>query len=74
MATFTINTTSAQDARLVVAFGTYLGLGRNATAAEIKHEIGNYLRLLVADQERNAAVKAATDAAVAALVDLGLPT
>ena len=39
MATFTVTTTAAEDARLVVAYGKELGLGRNATGAEIKAKI-----------------------------------
>ncbi len=36
MGTLTINTTGAQDAIIVAAVGGMLGLGRNATAAEVK--------------------------------------
>jgi hypothetical protein len=36
MATITFNTTAAEDTRMAVSFGTFLGRGRNATAAEIK--------------------------------------
>lgn len=56
MATLTINTTAPQDARLVVAFGAKIGLGRNATASEIKADIINYIRAVVFDQERLAVV------------------
>lgn len=38
-ATLTITTDAATDTRLAVAYGKILGLGRNATAAEIKAEI-----------------------------------
>ena len=58
MATMTITTTGAQDARLVVAFGKQLGLGRDATAAEIKAEIIRFTRTVVQDQERLAVVQA----------------
>ena len=56
MATMTITTTAQQDARLVVAFGTKLNLGRNATAAEIKADIINYVRSVVDQQEINATI------------------
>ena len=36
MATVTITTTAPQDARLAPAYGAKLGLGRNATTAEVK--------------------------------------
>jgi len=36
MGTLTINTTAPQDAIIVVAVGAILGLGRNATGAEVK--------------------------------------
>jgi len=39
MGTLTITTTAPQDARLVAAYGSILGLGRSATAAEIKADI-----------------------------------
>lgn len=52
MATTTINTTGAEDARLVVAFGTYLRLGRNATQGEIVAELRRFLTRIVLDQER----------------------
>lgn len=58
MATLTITTTAPQDARLVVAFGAKLGLGRNATAAEIKADIIGYIRYVVSDQERLAVIAA----------------
>lgn len=80
MATLTITTTGAQDARIVVAFGRLLGTKdaqgapRNATAAEVKAEIINFIRLTVAAQEQAAAVSAATATAVAGLTDLGQPT
>lgn len=74
IATLTITTTAPQDARIVVAFGKYLGLGRNATAAEVKAEVIAFIRLTVAAQEKEAAVKTATNTAVAGLTDLGQPT
>lgn len=36
MGTLTITTTGAQDAIIVAAVGGMLGLGRNATGAEVK--------------------------------------
>ena len=74
MGTLTITTTSQQDARIVAAFGKYLGLPGNATAAQVKAEVINFIRLTVAEQERQAAIKSATDTAVAALSDLGQPS
>jgi hypothetical protein len=58
MATTTINTTGAEDSRLVVAFGTFLNLGRNATQAEIKAALVAWLTSVVNDQEYQAAKKA----------------
>lgn len=55
MATLTITTTAAEDARLVVAFGAKLELPGNATAAQIKADVIAYVRTVVADQERIAA-------------------
>lgn len=59
MATLTITTTSAQDARIVKAFGSYLNLGRNATASEVKTHLIGRLKQIVHDQERLIAVAAA---------------
>lgn len=67
MATLTLTTTSQQDARIVQAFGTYLDLGRNATAGEVKQWLISQLRGVVLAQE----AKAAREAAEAALTDLG---
>lgn len=55
MAQLTINTTPAEDARIVVAFGAMLGLGRNATAQEVKDAIANWVKSVVTQQERIAA-------------------
>ncbi len=80
MATLTITTTGAQDTRIVKAFGTYLGLKdgngapRNATAAEMKTEVINFIRLTVEAEERKEAQAAAIAAANAALTGLGQPT
>lgn len=51
MATLTINTTAAQDARIIAAFGARLNLGRNATGAEVKAQIINYIINAVQEQE-----------------------
>lgn len=51
MATMTITTTAPEDARLAAAFGTYLNLGRNATAAEIKAAIVRWATSIVHQQE-----------------------
>lgn len=52
MGTLTITTTAPQDARLVAAFGRLLNLGRNATAAEVKQNVKDYIRQVVIAQER----------------------
>ena len=74
MATLTITTTGAQDARIAAAFGKYLGLPGNANAAQVKAEVINFIRLTVEAQERDAAIKAAHDAAIAGLTPIGQPT
>ena len=74
MATLTITTTAAQDARIVAAFGKYLGLPGNATAAQVKAEVAAFIRLKVLEYEKIAAVQTATDAAIAALTDFTPPT
>jgi len=48
----TITTDSAQDARIVVAVGSIMNLGRNATQAEVKAFLVQYLRQSVQDYER----------------------
>lgn len=53
--TTTITTTAQDDQRLATAFGTRLGLGRNANAAEIKNALINWLRAVVIEEERVAA-------------------
>lgn len=59
MATLTINTTSAQDARIVEAFGAHLGLGRNATGAEVKAAIIEHVKAVVYSHETAKAAQAA---------------
>jgi hypothetical protein len=60
MATTTITTTTAEDQRLVVAFGTYLGLGRNANQSEIKQYLIKTMNDIVVNQEERANVIALT--------------
>ncbi len=58
MATLTITTSPAQDARIVVAFGKRLGLGRDATGAEVKQQIIQFLINAVQEQEVTVTVPA----------------
>lgn len=58
MAITTITTTAGDDARLVVAFGKYLGLPGNATQAQIVAELRRYMTAIVIAQEAQAAVAA----------------
>ncbi len=51
MATVTITTTAAQDARLAPAYGAKLGLGRNATVAEVKAYLISVLQADVRNYE-----------------------
>ena len=69
MATLTINTTTAQDTRIIAAFGARLGLGRNATGAEVKQQIIQFITNAVQEQEQASAV-----ATAAAGVTLVTPT
>lgn len=55
MATLTINTTAPQDARLAPAYGAILGLGRNATTAEVKAYLVQKMRNDVEAYERSIA-------------------
>jgi hypothetical protein len=61
MATTTFVTTVGEDAALVEAFGDLLGLGRNATQAEIKSATVTFWRKVVTNYQRK---KAANDAAI----------
>lgn len=63
MATLTINTSAAEDARLAVAFGKYLSLGRNATGPEVKAAIIAWVKGVVNDQEYQVAKAAITQQA-----------
>lgn len=58
MAVTTITTTAGEDARLVIAFGKYLGLPGNATQAQIVGELRRYMTAIVQTQEQQAAVAA----------------
>ena len=51
MATLTINTTAAHAARVVAAFGLQQNLGRDATAAEVKQQVIEFMKGVVFDQE-----------------------
>lgn len=55
MATLTITTTGAQDSRIVAAFGKRLNLGRDATAAEVKAAVIQFVVGAVVEQEQLAA-------------------
>lgn len=74
MASTTLTYTTQQGSRVATAYGNYLGLGRDATAAEIKAEIWNGIRLLVAAYEKKTAEAAAIAAADSGLTDLGVVT
>lgn len=58
MASITITTTGAQDARLTVAFGAYLHPGTNATTADVKAHLIQHLREVVQQYEAQQAVAA----------------
>jgi len=65
MATLTITTTGAQDARIVAAFGAKLGLVGNASAAQVKADVIRYLKSVVQSYETEQAAAAAANAVVA---------
>lgn len=73
MGTLTINTTTAQDARIQAAFGARLGTvdgngdPRDATGAEVRAEIVNLIKTIVLQYEKNEAAVAAE----AGVTDLG---
>jgi hypothetical protein len=48
----TITTTAQEDARVAPAYGYYLGLGRNATAQEVKQAVIQSIKKIVRDYER----------------------
>lgn len=62
MATLTITTTGAQDTRIATAFGHYLGLPGNATAAQVKADVVAYITNVVLNDEKRVAAAAAADA------------
>ena len=67
MATITITTTTAQDARIVAAFGERLGLGRDATGPEVKAELVELIKAIVKQYEE----RQAAQSAVSGVTDLG---
>ncbi len=68
MPTLTITTNAAQAARIVTAFGRLKNRRapdkspRNATAAEVKAEVIDFIRQVVVNYERDVAAQAASDA------------
>lgn len=54
MATVTITTTAAEDTRIAAAMGSYLTLGRPATAAEVKAAITTWISTMVQSYETQA--------------------
>lgn len=73
MATLTITTTAAQDARIAAAFGSQLNLGRDATGAEVRAAIIAYVRNTVLAYEQTQAVRTATQTAIAGVVPVDIP-
>ncbi len=71
MPSTTLTYTNNQGQRISATYGDLLGLGRDATAAEVKAEIWNQQRLLVQAYEKRIAVAAAIATADAGLTDLG---
>jgi hypothetical protein len=61
MPTLTITTTVAQANRVASAFGKALGLGRDATEAEVKQEVIRLMRSVVIARERQDAISQITD-------------
>jgi len=74
MPTTTFTYTAPQGARIATAYGKLLGLGRDATAAEIKAEMWNQQRAIVLAQEKSVAEAAALVTANASITDLGVTT
>lgn len=64
MATLTISTTAGQDTRIVAAFGAKLGLPGNASAAQVKADIVNYIKSVVHGYETQQAAITAANAVV----------
>lgn len=59
MATLTINTTAGDAQRVAAAFGARLNLGRDATGAEVKQQVIQFIVNAVQEQEQRAAVASA---------------
>lgn len=66
MATVTITTSGAQDTRIAPAVGAALGLGRNATGAEVKQYLVTELTSVVRNYEQ----VQATNTAKAGVTDI----
>ena len=64
MAVTTITTTAPQDARIVVAFGDYLGfpVGVSANAAQVKQAVIDFMVAVVLNYERKVASASAAAA------------
>jgi hypothetical protein len=58
MASITITTTGAQDARIAPAFGAFLHPGTNANAADVKAYLIEVIRKVVHDYEQQQALAA----------------
>jgi len=52
MGTLTITTTTQQDNLIVAAFGDRIGLPGNASAAQVKAEVINFMKRVVETYER----------------------
>jgi len=61
MAVLTITTTTPQALRVAEAFGAKLNLGRDATNAEVKADVIQYIRSVVQGHENRIAIAALTD-------------
>jgi hypothetical protein len=57
MATVTITTTAAEDSRLAPAFGAYLSLPGNATAAQVKAALVVFMKQIVHQYEADQLAK-----------------
>ena len=56
MATLTLTLSDAHLARVRTAFGRWLGLGRDATATEVKAAVTEWMRNIVRSEETKAVV------------------
>ena len=68
MPTLTIDFTAPVATRLETAYGSFLGLGRDATQAEIKADLIEHMKRVVKGQERDAG-REASDASLPADID-----